>query len=83
MFDTAVVALILGAFGVGVAGLTEMIKRFLHVDGVLAYIVSLVVSAGCTAYILLQQGIFSWVGFGIYTAVVFLEANGLYKIIKK
>ena len=81
--DNNVLLAILGLFGIGVVGITEMVKRFLNWDGVLAYIISAVVSAGATAYVLLTTNIFSWVGFALYTVLVFLEANGLYKVIKK
>jgi len=83
MFDPNVVATILAVAGVGVVGITEMIKRFLHADGFVAYLISLIVSAGATAFTLVTAGTFNWISFAIYTALVFLEANGLYKVVKK
>lgn len=83
MFDPAVVAAILAFAGIGVTGLTEMIKRFLHWDGTLAYIISAVVSMGATAYTLLQTHTFGWIQFIVYSLLVFLEANGIYKFVKK
>ena len=81
--DPGVVIAILAFAGVGVTGLTEMIKRLFKVSGIWAYVVSFVVSAGATAFVLSQAGSFAWISFAIYTIVVFLEANGLYKVVKK
>jgi len=81
--DPGVVAAILAVAGIGVTGLTEMIKRLFKASGIVAYIISLIVSAGATAFVLIQAGSFAWVSFAIYTIVVFVEANGLYKVIKK
>ena len=82
-FDPEVVVTILAFAGIGVTGLTEMIKRLFKASGIVAYIISLIVSAGATAFVLIQAGSFAWVSFAIYTIVVFVEANGLYKVIKK
>ena len=81
--DPGVVAAILAVAGIGVTGLTEMIKRLFKASGIVAYIISLIVSAGATAFVLTQAESFAWVSFAIYTIVVFVEANGLYKVIKK
>ncbi|HDQ03506.1 MAG TPA: hypothetical protein ENN23_02905 [Deltaproteobacteria bacterium] len=83
MFEPETVILILAAFGIGVTGLTEMAKRLLHAEGVAAYIISAVISAGATAYTLATTGAFTWVAFVVYSFVVFLEANGIYKFVKK
>ena len=77
--DPTVVALILGVGGIGVLGLTEMIKRLLKFEGVLVYLLSLVVSAAATAFTLATTSAFTWPAFAIYTVIVFLEANGIYK----
>jgi hypothetical protein len=83
MFDPAVVATILAIAGVGVLGITEMIKRFLKAEGVVAYLISLAVSAAATVFVLLQAGTFGLVPFVGYTILVFLEANGIYKAVAK
>jgi hypothetical protein len=55
MFDPEIVVAILAFVGIGVVGLTEMIKRLLHADGALAYVISAVVSAAATAFTLAQS----------------------------
>jgi len=81
--DPAVLAAIMGIAGIGVVGLTEMIKRFLKAVGVGAYIISAAVSAVATAFILTTSGAFAVIPFILYTLFVFLEANGIYKVAKK
>ena len=81
--DPGVVIAILAFAGVGVTGLTEMLKRLFKASGIVAYLISFVVSAGATAFVLSQAGTFAWLPFVIYTIVVFLEANGIYKVVKK
>jgi hypothetical protein len=78
---TAIIAT--GILGFGVAALTEMLKRLLNATGVGAYICSLVVSAGATAYYLASTNIFTVVAFVVYTILVFLTANGFYKLVVK
>jgi len=82
--DLAKVELILlaGVAGFGVAALTEMAKRLFKASGLAAYGISLVVSAAATAYYLVQTGWDLW-QFIAYTILVFLAANGFYKVVKK
>lgn len=81
--DPAIVMAILAFCGIGVTGITEMVKRLLKASGILAYVISLVVSALATAFVLYQSAQFTVLWFIIYTIIVFLEANGIYKVIKK
>jgi len=81
--DPKIVLAILAFAGIGVTGLTEMLKRMFKVDGVWAYVVSFAVSGAATAFILIQASTFAVLPMIVYTIVVFLEANGLYKVIKK
>ena len=83
VIDPAVVTLILAVGGIGVVGLTEMIKRFFKAQDFWVYLISLGVSAGATAFILATSGAFSWIALAGYTLVVFLEANGIYKAVAK
>jgi hypothetical protein len=79
-YDPAVVQLILaGVAGLTVVGITQMIKGLLHATGVLVYIISAIVSAGATAYFLVQTAGFTVPAFVGYTIFVFLAANGIYK----
>lgn len=82
-FDPALVTAILAIAGIGVTGLTEMIKRLFKASGYAAYIISFLVSAAATALTLAQAGSFAVLPFAIYTVIVFLEANGIYKFVKK
>jgi hypothetical protein len=80
MLDLSVVNVIMaGALGLTVLGVTEIVKRFLKASGAVAYIVSLVVSAGATAYYLVSNHIFTVVLFIGYTLLVFATANGIFK----
>lgn len=80
MFDQATILLILaGIGGVGVVGVTEIVKNFLKASGVGAILVSLVVSAGFTAYYLLSTGQFGVVKMAGYSLLVFASANGIFK----
>jgi hypothetical protein len=83
LVDPAVVAAILAFAGIGVVGITEMVKRLFGVEGLWAYIISAVVSAAATAFTLYQAASFGWLPFVLYTLFVFLEANGIYKAINK
>jgi hypothetical protein len=84
-FDPAVVDAIIvtGIGGLGVAALTELIKRLLKAAGVLAYVISGVVSAAATAMYLVTSGSWDILSFAIYSVLVFLSANGIYKFSAK
>ena len=80
MFDPGVVeTIMLGALGLTVLGITEMLKKWLKATGVAAYAVSLVVSAAGTAYYLITTHLFTIPLMLGYTFLVFLSANGIYK----
>jgi hypothetical protein len=81
-FDISQVEVILltGIGGIGVKGLTEIIKRFLKVDGLKAVLVSAGVSIiGVGYYFFAMKYSFNIGYFVLYAALVFLAANGLYK----
>jgi hypothetical protein len=79
-YNPAVVELILlGLGGLSVVGITQMIKAWLKATGILAYVISGVVSAAATAYVLTTTGGFTIPAFAGYTIFVFLAANGIYK----
>jgi hypothetical protein len=79
-FDPAIVQIILaGALGLTVLGLTQMLKTWLKVSGIAAYLISFAVSGGATAYYLVSTHSFTIVYFIGYTFLVFLSANGIYK----
>lgn len=85
MIDPAIVEIILGgALGLTVLGVTEVIKRFLFkppkpVPGFAGYAISLIVSAGATAYYLINSHSFAPVLFVGYTLYTFAVANGIFK----
>ena len=81
MFDPGIVdKILLGIGGLTVVGITEMLKRFFKLDGLWAYIISLVVSIGATAYVLTSSGTFNVLSFIGYSIFVFLAANGIFKV---
>lgn len=81
--DPAVVTAILGIAGVGVIGIVETLKRWLKVEGLLAWALAFVVSFGATALVLVQASVFTWLGLVIYGLVVFGEATGLYHVFQR
>ena len=70
--------LVSGLGGLGVRAVTAMLKNALRVKAFLAYLLSLVVCAAATAGYLFIAG-WSWLSFAVYTAFVFLAANGWYR----
>ena len=85
MIDPSIVEIILGgALGLTVLGVTEVIKKFLFkppkpVPGFAGYLISLVVSAGATAYYLLNSHTWTPLLFAGYTLYTFAVANGIFK----
>ncbi len=75
--------LLTGVGGLSVTALTELIKRLLKAEGVLAYVISAIVSAAATTFALVVAGQFTIISFLIYTIAVFLTANGIYKFSAK
>lgn len=84
-FDPDVVdkILITGLGGLSVAALTEMAKRLLKATGILAYVISGVISIGATAFALATSGSFNIGSLAVYSVAVFLTANGIYKFSAK
>ena len=81
MFDLNNVVLIMAGFGgLTVLGVTQIVKTFLKAKGVGAVIISLIVSAGFTAYYFLAVAPpFAVLPFAGYTLLVFASANGIFK----
>jgi len=80
MFDPNVVeTIMLGAMGLTVLGITEMLKKWFKASGIFAYVISFVVSAIGTLYYLIQNHVFTFPTMIVYTVLVFLSANGIYK----
>lgn len=80
MFDLGVVELILaGVGGLTVVGVTQVLKQFLKASGIGAVLISLVVSAGFTAYYLLSNGIWAILTFIGYTLLTFAVSNGVFR----
>lgn len=82
-FDITLLATILAAGGLGVTGLTEMLKRLLKWEDFKAYLISAVVSLGVTAFVLSTGEAFTVLSWLIYSVAVFLQANGIYKFTAK
>lgn len=90
MFDNATVALILAILGGPlVLAVTEMVKRVLVKKfpnlavATISYIVCAAASLGGTAYFLITLQLFSILSFVGYSALVFIEASGIYKALPK
>jgi len=90
--DEAVVGTILTIGGLGVMAITQIVKNTLvklfnvtqpGVKDILGYISSLIVSAGASAFVLLQLKLFTFMALLGYTIYVWLEVNQIFKIIKK
>jgi hypothetical protein len=72
-------AIMAGALGLTVIGVTQMIKQFLKVSGFAGYLISYLVSAAATTYYLVTQHIFTIIGLIGYSLLTFLVANGIFK----
>lgn len=84
-FDMALVLSILatGLFGLPVSQIVELVKRTLRWKDGKVYLIAFVVSAVCVSAYLIPLGLFK-AGYIIgYTLIVFGEASGLYKMVKK
>lgn len=81
--ETVDAILLTGIGGLGVLALTEMAKRLLNAAGALSYIISGVVSGAATAIYLAMQQQFTLLAFVVYSVLVFLSANGIYKVVVK
>jgi len=86
VFEPSILAAILTAGGLGVLGFTEMFKRLLRGMGIkgkwVGYVLSVLIGAVCTWLILNQMDKFTWMNEAIYTVIVWLEVNGIYKFPK-
>ena len=79
--DPIVVAAILALLGSGiVTALVQAIKTWLKIQGGWAMVLAAVLSIGASAYVLIQQNIFTMIGLVIYSAVVFGSSTGLFKL---
>lgn len=81
--DAVQTILVTGIGGLSVAALTELAKRLLKASGVGAYLISALVAAVATGIYLAGAQQFKFLTFVIYTVLVFLSANGLYKMTSK
>lgn len=87
-FNPALVeSIMIGGLGLGVLGITEMLKRLLkkvipNAGHIVGYAVSLVVAVLATWQTLAQTGKLSVASLILYSVAVFLVANGLYKFPK-
>jgi hypothetical protein len=82
-FDPAVLAAILGLFGIGLVYIVNLLKNLFKVSEKPAVLLVLIVSFVATAGVLLATGAFTWLGLLVYTAAVFGEMTGWYKLTKK
>jgi hypothetical protein len=79
--DDSVVAGIMALFGIGVLGIIQTLKSLLKWDGTKALIIAAAVSLAATGAYLAIHSIFTVIAWLIYSAIVFGEASGLYKLI--
>jgi len=82
-FDPAVLAAILGLFGIGLVYVVTLLKNLLKLQNKPAVLLVLIVSAAATAAVLIATGAFSWLALLVYTAAVFGEMTGWYKLTKR
>ena len=81
-FDPAVVSAILGAFGIGLVYIINLLKGLLKLQGKAVVFLVLVVSLAATAITLLVAHGFALLPFILYSAAVFGEMTGWYKFTK-
>lgn len=87
--DNNMLAAILGAWGIGVIGISELLKQGLKKFGFdtwpkllrhfVMYLVTLGVSACATVFTLIKMGQFQTGDFVLYSVIVWGIANGLWK----
>lgn len=78
-FKVAEMILVSGIGGISVRVLTSLIKNAIKkAKGIWAYLASLAASAAATAAYLIPAG-WNWLAFIVYTAMVFVFANGFYR----
>lgn len=63
-----------------VLGLTELVKRMLHIQGVGVVILSVLLSFAVTLPVLSAEGVVYWLTFSGFTA---LSANGVFKAVHR
>jgi len=81
--DPIILTAIMGFLGVGVIGIIQILKEFLHATGIGAWAIAVVVSLGATVITLLQAGLLKPLPVIIYSVLVFLEATGIYRVVTK
>ncbi len=82
-FDPAIVTAILGAFGIGLVYVVNLLKNLLKLQDKPAVLLVLIVSAvGTLAYLLIVTHGLTILGFIIYTAAVFGTMTGWFKLTK-
>jgi len=82
-YDPAVLAAILGLFGIGLVYVVNLLKNLFKVSDKPAVLLVLIVSAVATAAVLLVSGSFSWLALLVYTAACFGTMTGWYKFTAK
>jgi len=80
VIDETVIAAILGLGGIGLAYVANFLKLTLKLQGKAAVILVLALSIGGTAITLLIAHTFGWILLLIYSAAVFGEMTGWYKL---
>jgi len=82
-YDPAVLAAILGLFGIGLVYVVNLLKNLFKVADKPAVLLVLIVSAVATGGVLFFMHALTVLAFLIYTAAVFGEMTGWYKFTKK
>ena len=82
-FDPAVVSGILALFGIGLVYVVNLLKNLLKLQDKPAVLLVLIISAAATAITLLVAKGFALLPFVLYTAAVFGEMTGWFKLTKK
>lgn len=80
VIDEAVIAAILGLGGIGLAYVANFLKLAIKLQGKAAVILVLVLSIAATAGTLLITHTFGWLPLLFYSAAVFGEMTGWYKL---
>lgn len=81
-YDPAVLAAILGLFGIGLTYVVTLLKNLLKLQDKPAVLLVLIVSAVATAAVLVVTSMFTLVGLLVYTAATFGAMTGWWKFTK-
>jgi len=81
--DYGIVTAIMTILGIGLIGIIQVVKEFLHAEGLGGWAIAFILSFVASAVVLLQAGLFTPLALIVYGLIAFGEATGLYRVYTK